>query len=226
MGAQVVIAIRILLDLVRPLAGVASQGFVQRLAPELLELRRRFRKTVLITLQWGYDGDHPDFPGILPNGIVAEEVVSAIRQTLTEVLWIVKLHPAQLRGNIYERHQNFVADLQRQFPNVFSKVDEVPLPLLLKLCDGHVTMNSMACYEAGWMAVPSLVLCPTTREGGKYAGYFEDLRAAGFVTKLAPSASQIVEWACQVGKAAQPFRRIRGGIREAVQEIVALCRNS
>lgn len=196
------------------------------LAPELVELQWRFRKTVLLTLQWGYDGDHPDFPGILPNGIVAEEVVSAIKQTSTEVLWLVKLHPAQVRGSLYERHRIFVKDLQRKYPNVFSKVDDVPLSLLLQLCDGHVTMSSMACYEAGWMAVPSLVLCPTTREGGKYAGYFEDLEEAGFVTKRALSASQIAEWARHVSKAAQPFRRIRGGIREAVMEIAALCRNS
>lgn len=153
------------------------------------------RKAVLVSLQWGYDGEFPEFAGILPNGVMPQALIDAIRDTRESVFWLLRLHPIQSRGKEYARHRAFVAELGRSSGNCeWLEASRRPLPALLKGCDGHVTMSSMTTYEAAYMGVPTLLLCPTLGPGGTYSSYFADLLASGHAQRSRGTSGSIAEW--------------------------------
>ena len=160
----------------------------------LKEKQRLYERTVILTLQWGYDGDCAELTGILPNGILAGEVEMAIRSTRERVLWLIKLHPLQLENPRYADHRGLVERLARENSNVYTQCGQLPLPLLLSVCNGHVTMISMACYEARWMGVPSIAMCPSLLEGGVYETYFEDLVENKSLIKSGLNYDCLVSW--------------------------------
>jgi hypothetical protein len=184
----------------------------------------RFRKVVLLSLQWGYDGTLPLFTGIVSNGVIHESVLDAVGATRGEVLWIVRLHPVQLRSPKYRKHRQFVHQLEAASSNVLStSVSMLPLPVLLAQCDGHITMSSMCCYEAAWMRVPSLALCPTLQRDGPFADYFADLQSAGLLVKGTLVTDEIVAWSRCAEKKPEPLSRTRGQTDVAVGQIVEMC---
>lgn len=160
----------------------------------LVNKAKTFSRVVLVTLQWGYDGEIEEFKNIIQDGFLSQEIRNAIQQTGERVLWILKLHPVQVALARYSNHRKMLKSLELNFPNVYTECNELPLPLLLTLVHGHVTMISMACYEAAWLGVPSLTLCPTLLEGGHYQDYFADLVNLGYVEKAAPNSTTLTLW--------------------------------
>lgn len=180
-----------------------------------------YKKVTLLTLQYGYDGEFPVFNGIISNGIVHEEVMSAIVETETEVAWLVRLHPRQQAKKQYESHRDFVRNMEEKYPNVFfSGVSQAPLPALLRVVDNHVTMISMSCYEAAWCNVPSLVLCPTTFPGEKHEKYFNDLEVAGVVVKGNLEAKEITQWVKASSKMSSDLSDIRYQEDKSIEHIL------
>ena len=135
----------------------------------------------MVSLSWGYDNDHRQFAGILANGVMHEDLVRAIELTQDSVFWLLRLHPVQLRLERYNHHRVFLEELTSQTRNCeWHQASTLPLPLLLSQCHGHITMSSMTTYEAAFLAVPSLLLCPTLRSGAMKASMFGDLRLSGY----------------------------------------------
>jgi hypothetical protein len=172
----------------------------------LLKKIGQFKKVVLLSLQWGYDDEDERTAGILTNGVLAEEIQQAIERTQTDVLWLVRLHPVQMEGSRYARHRDFLRILDEKSVNVFSECSSLPLPLLLSVCHGHVTMSSMVCYEASWIGIPSIAMCPTIRPGGIFHDLFDDLSSAGFVLKTALNCERLMDWLTSLeSKKRDPF---------------------
>ncbi|MDB9402169.1 hypothetical protein PN459_19640 [Microcystis aeruginosa CS-567/02-A1] len=164
---------------------------------------------ILVSLQWGYDGDHgsyTEFAGILNNGLIPDQVIDAVEQTRDTVFWLFRLHPVQLRQNKYNHHRRFLDKLIQNHPNCeWRESSMLPLPLILSYCAGHVTMGSMTAYEAAFMAVKSLLLCPTLKPNGSNSCWFPDLRELGFAELGDFDTGMIVKWVTTVSRCSHPF---------------------
>jgi len=156
---------------------------------------------ILVSLAWGYDGEASALPGvsgILPNGVIAEGLIDAIRNTRRTVFWFLRLHPLQMRNKFqYRRHIKLVNTIIDENSNAESSISSTcELRTILSHCTGHVTMMSSTSYEAAFMGVPSLLMCPTLAPGGIKEGHFSDLREEGFAElKVNPRSEEIIDWA-------------------------------
>lgn len=145
-------------------------------------IRDKLKQTVLVTLSWSYDFDHPHYKGILSNGIIPESLVNLIKRTQNSVFWLIRLHPVQLRNKQYLHHIEYVETMVSNLQNCeWESSSNLPLPIVLKNCDCHISMDSMVCYEAAIYGKPSLLLCPTLKTGGFNELKFNDLKEEGYV---------------------------------------------
>lgn len=154
------------------------------------------QRCVLVTLQWGYDGERDSLSNIIPNGVVHPTLEAAIAATTGSgiVFWL-RLHPIQMNAPGYRHHRRVVQALARRYPHVeFEQATALPLPLLLEQASAHITMSSSSVGEAAVAGVPSLMLCPTLHPGGAHDGMFRELAAAGQVTFGRLDAAAIVDW--------------------------------
>lgn len=158
------------------------------------------RKNILITLQWGYDGEINEFDGILINGIFYSELELLIKKR-EDFFWHFRLHPVQMKDDISNKAISLMQDLSNKYSNiVWEKSSTVPLTSVASVCDAHITMSSMSCYDAAFFGLPSLVICPTTRNDGIYKNYFMDLVSEGYVIKEKFNLNFIENWLDNVKK--------------------------
>jgi hypothetical protein len=154
------------------------------------------RKSVLFTLQWGYDGEREALRNIIPNGILHPAVERAIALTAgRNVRVLFRLHPVQMNLPGYRHHRRHMESLITRFPHVeFQRASTAPLPVLLNEVSGHLTMSSSAVGEAAALHVPSLLLCPTLKPGGAHEGFFSELLHSGMATLGSLDAQAIADW--------------------------------
>lgn len=160
---------------------------------------RPFAKHMLVSLVWGYAGDHggeTQYAGLLDNGLFPSFLEKIVDETATSVFWRFRLHPVQLRQpGKYHGIINFLDRFCAQRPNAeWEWSSRVPLPVALRHCSGLVTMMSMSVYEAAAMGIPSIILCPTVRPGGKNETSFQDLVVSGYSIKSTWSVKQVRSW--------------------------------
>lgn len=157
---------------------------------------QRNGRRVLLTLQWGYDGERGSLRDIIPNGILHPALEAAIGAAARhDVTFLVRMHPIQSNSPGYAHHRSYIESLAARFANVETRRASVdPLPLLLEEACGHVTMSSSAVGEAAAAWVPSLMLCPTLRPGGAHEGFFRELESEGWVTFGTLDPNEIVAW--------------------------------
>lgn len=192
-----------------------------RVPKSILDSIDGYSKVVLFSLQNGYDGELDVLNGIIPNGIIHDEIVSAIEMTAEKVVWLLRLHPRQQMNKQYYRHREYVRELERKYPNVIvENVASTPLPALLKVVSSHLTMVSMTCYEAAWSHIPSLVLCPTVLPGGFYEAYFKDLVENGLAEKSVLDRTVISNWVSESSPKSGYFSSIRYYQDYAVEHIL------
>lgn len=162
------------------------------------------KKVILISISWGYDGDHAPYDyyaNILPNGLLPIELIEVIKQTENDIFWCLRRHPVQVRSNKYDYQINFLNTLVSECPNSeWECSTNSTLNALLPLCEGHIAMSSMTAYEAASMGVKSLLLCPTLKAGRENANFYSDLERAGYVVKVDANANYIKEWVTNVDK--------------------------
>ncbi len=159
---------------------------------------------ILISLQWGYDNQ--PFAGIIKNNIILDELTNAIILSKKKnIIWAFRLHPVQLRSKKYKHHVDFIQNFCEQHSNTqWQWSTEMPLPAVLQQCAGHITMSSMSSYEAAYMGIKTLALCPTLRTGSYYQNMFSDLEEAGYLTKAQADTQSIIDWVEAV-QPTQPF---------------------
>lgn len=151
---------------------------------------------VLLSLQWGYDGERDALSGIVPNGILHPAIEQAIARTAGSGLrWHLRLHPVQVTTPGYRRHRRYFEQLAARHPHIeFEQATTMPLPLLLDEVSAHITMSSASAGDAAAAGVPSLLLCPTLQPGGTNHGLFLELEAAGQATFGRLDTDAIVDW--------------------------------
>jgi hypothetical protein len=100
-----------------------------------------------------------------------------------------------MKADISNKAILFMKDFSNKYSNiVWEKSSTVPLTSVASVCDAHITMSSMSCYDAALFGLPSLVLCPTTRDDGFYKDYFLDLVGEGYVIKEKINVNFIENW--------------------------------
>lgn len=163
------------------------------------------RKIVLVSLSWGYDGDHGEyhfFDGLLKNGLFPEQLADAIGLAGDAYYWVFRLHPVQMAGPRLQRYKRILERVCQEYGNCeWEMGSRVALPVLLSHCDAHISMISMTAYDAAFLGVPSLMLCPTLKAGGTYELMFKDLEEQGFLTRGDWDARKIQAWLQSVTKA-------------------------
>ena len=169
------------------------------------KIHKKYKKEILVSLQWGYAGDHGDkqhFKDILSNGLFFSELAEVIQLTKDEIFWRFRFHPVQYRNvNKYQSLFDFINNFIQENPNCeWQDSTYMPLPSILALCSGNITMNSMTSYEAAYMGVKTLALCPIIRERGLHADMFNDLVDKGYMLKQPPNIERILYWVRTVEK--------------------------
>lgn len=152
------------------------------------------RMKILVSLQWGYAGERDTLSNIIPNGVLHPSIEQAIADN-PEILWLLRLHPVQLRAQGYEFHRQFVQALSEKYANVeWEDATDLPLPAILSHVQGHITMSSGTCGEAAIFAVPSLLMCPTLKEGGAHGGWFSELIDEGMAELGELDVADVNDW--------------------------------
>lgn len=162
-------------------------------------------KSVLVSLQWGYDGERKSLSGIIPNGILHPAIEGAIAATSRcGIRFLVRLHPIQMTSPGYRHHRRYIESLASRHPHVeVQRATHDPLPLLLEEVSCHITMSSSSVGEATAARVPSLMLCPTLHPGGAHDGFFKELEREGAVTFGRLDVDAIAEWIGRCGAASE-----------------------
>lgn len=140
-------------------------------------------KRILVTLQWGYDGERDSLSHIIPNGILHSALEAVFAATAdSDVRFLLRMHPIQMNAAGYRHHRRYVETLCSSYPHLESQhATSAPLPLLMDGVSGHITMSSSAVGEAMVAGVPTLLLCPTLQPGGANYGLFRELEPSGLV---------------------------------------------
>ena len=167
--------------------------------------QKKYKKEILISLQWGYAGDHghkQHFQDILNNGLFFDELAEVIQLTRNEIFWRFRFHPVHYRNlNKYQFLFDFINNFIESRENCeWKESTYLPLPSVLAQCDGNITMNSMTSYEAAYMGIKTLALCPIIRERGLHADMFTDLVDKGYMLKQPPNIESILYWVRMVEK--------------------------
>jgi hypothetical protein len=158
---------------------------------------RGYSKTVLVTLTWGYAGDHglySHFEGILENGLFYNEIAELVSER-KDIFWRFRFHPVQVRQEKYKHLLRFMdAFVEANSNSEWRESSSLPLPSVASACSGNITMMSMSCYEVAALGVPSLLLCPTLLNGGCNADYFDDLVTEGYARKTLVNKEILSLW--------------------------------
>jgi hypothetical protein len=168
-----------------------------------------FSKCIVVTLQWGYDGEDDQFAGIIENGIISDAILKAIKETRSSVYWFLRLHPVQ-------RHFPYKNKCLKILKNAidinceYEFATEMPLPVVLNYCTGHITMISTSAYESAAFCVPSLLLCPTLKDGKNNSAMFRDLIDGGYAELGDLDCDSIVRWAKGAVLKEHPWPLIQG----------------
>ena len=166
------------------------------------------RKTILFSMQRGYAGEYKELSSILENGLIPASVLDAVEASAGDVNWIFRLHPAQLRrhGSYHVNVRDWVATLCQKHKNCYwEEYSEMPLPVILRYVDGHVTMSSMTAYDCAYFGIRTLYLCPTLKKGGFLDGWYSDLILNGYAKLGNSTVQEILDWV-QCAERISPMR--------------------
>lgn len=145
---------------------------------------------ILITLQWGLADvlSDPEERGLLCLGLI-----EAIKNAPENIRWHIRMHPVQVRQD----YSRTCSDLRSMLVGVtgvdINHATQISLPKLLSQIDLHITYHSTVVVEAGWLGVPSAILCPFVRSG-KYSSYYKKERDSGIAECIACDKEDILSW--------------------------------
>lgn len=151
------------------------------------------RPTILVSLQWGLAELYYEDTEF--NNVMCDDLASVIRTTHQQYNWMLRLHPVQLHGFA---GRETLAYLEREFgmlPGVdWSWSSRLPLPVVLRNARLHITDMSTVVTEAAWYGVPSAILNPHVKPGGRLQTLFRREREAGIASLVGQSEQCIKEW--------------------------------
>lgn len=161
----------------------------------------KYYKHILVSLTWGYAGDHGPaihLANILSNGLFFNQLGEVVGEE-QDIFWHFRFHPVQLRKPCYKHLLRYMDDFVLSHSNSeWREASRVPFPEIAMYCDGNISMNSMSCYDAAAIGLPSLMLCPNIQKGGVLENYFADLEDEGYATKALVNKEMLRSWVHKV----------------------------
>jgi hypothetical protein len=150
------------------------------------------RSNILVSLQWGmtqYCGEY------VTNGVMPAALEQTILKTAISYNWLIRLHPVQIRGSESSMVQNYLTKTFGHLDTVeWRQCSEVPLPVVLKWSNLHITYSSTTTTEAAWMGLYTGLLNPEIRPGGKGDTYYSYERSLGIAETLPLNSLAIEAW--------------------------------
>jgi hypothetical protein len=151
------------------------------------------KPSVLVSLQWGLY-DHY-YQGTEFNGLMCDALINAIKKTSGKVNWFLRLHPVQMvplnKNKVYRQLSNFFSG----FDNIYWEIPSMlALPLILRKADLHITDMSSVVIEASMVGVPSALLNPHLKAGGKLEDLYSRERKMGNAELVDQTELDIVSW--------------------------------
>ena len=163
------------------------------------------KRSILISLSWGESN--------IPNGFICHGLEKVILATSSEVRWLIRLHPNQVKG--FAEHE--LPLFKRYFDAVLADHAEwqlatkSALPVVLASIDLHITWWSSTSIEAAQFGIKSAALNPRLRvvdsieEKQEYfapqltasvhiSDYYEYYRKAGLIDFVEESEAAIRTW--------------------------------
>lgn len=205
----------IIKEIAHPFLRRFESKYIDNLPQEWLAPNKKdgYEKEILVSLQWGYApgiDEFEYFEGFLSNGLFYDEIECIIRKTNKKVFWHFRFHPVQyLQIKKYKKLFDFMDEFVKKYENCgWKESTYIPLPSVLSRCSGHITMSSMTAYEAAYLGIPTLALCPSLKENGVYEEFFNDLVIKGYVTKHAPYVDFVLNWLKNVNKIESMLKKI------------------
>ncbi len=146
--------------------------------------KNQVRPQILYTCQWGYDGEYPFLNGILKNGFIPEVILETIKKD-ESIKWLIKLHPVQIQSPKKSKYISILQDSLGKEKNwQWQKPSSHSIWENLSQVDLHVTMSSATVYEAAFVGINSLALCPSLLSGGIYQNHYSELVEKGYLEKI------------------------------------------
>ena len=163
------------------------------------ELSDGWDRVVLLTLQWeGHAARNPEEPSsnLLENTPFLRTLESVFDKTVGDTLWLLRLHPVQLRQARYGWMRQRLDRMGLGRPNLeWQRASTLPLPAVLQASTHHMSMRSGSTYEAAMMGVPTALISTTLNPGNSHSDAFSDLREAGYVRLLDISKEDsVLDW--------------------------------
>lgn len=173
------------------------------------------RPTVVVTLQHGM---RVLSPAHVPNGIMPDALAQAIRRGADRFTWLLRLHPSQTAGSDAPEVQHYLQEHFGHVPSVeWRGATAMPLPLLLARATVHVTHYSATTIEAAWLGVPTALLDPELRPGGRREHLLARERARGVATCVPLEPDAILSFV----QAAAESRAVPGSAWRSAESIDA-----
>lgn len=164
-----------------------------RKALERSAIFKNDKPNILVSLQWGL-GDHY-YGGTKSDYVMCDALSDVIKATHQHYNWMLRLHPVQLHGVAGAETREY---LRRQFGQLtgveWDEASRVPLPVVLKHTQLHITDMSTVVTEAAWYGIPSAVLNPFVRPGERIESLFEEERKIGMASLVNQTGSDIKQW--------------------------------
>lgn len=169
---------------------------------ELSRISSYFKKSIIVSLQWGYDGTIDGFPK-LPDGLLVNELLPLIELTKESVFWMIRRHPVQIRSPHYDHQIDKLDDIVSKYPNCEWRLSTTcPLNYLCQIADGHITMSSMTAYDCSLMGVKTTFVCPSLKhnEDNTEQLPYRDLIENGFAILSELDYPSLEQWIYSVNK--------------------------
>ncbi|MCK9631756.1 MAG: hypothetical protein M0R30_08930 [Methanoregula sp.] len=150
------------------------------------------RPCIVVTLEWGLERYYLE--GNF-NGVMVSALETVILDTAKLYNWILRLHPVHLRGSEKDMVLNY---LRKTFGTEEAQrwliSSEMPLPILLRGTDLHISDISSVVIEAAWMGIRSGLLNQNLNHGGKFENYYSYERCLGMAEVLPQDPEIIKKW--------------------------------
>ncbi|MFA4849329.1 MAG: hypothetical protein WC626_06335 [Methanoregula sp.] len=150
------------------------------------------RPCILVSLQWAMATFYPDKEF---NGVMIDALEKVILDTSELYNWVIRLHPVQMSGDERDMVLNF---LQTTFGTEMTRrsimASEIPLPILIRKTDLHITHHSTVVVEAAWGGVRSGLLSEQFGPGGEYQTMFSYERSLGIAELIPQNPECIKQW--------------------------------
>jgi len=184
------------------------------------------RPCILVSLQWGMKDSYPD---IFFNGVLEDALEKVILDTQDIYNWILRLHPVQIMGKERKTALKYLTNtFGKEKAQGWQESSQIPLPIVLRQADIHITYHSTVTIEAAWMGVKSALLNQQICKEGKLESCYAHERTIG-MAEVIPMDSEIIKnWIADTlakGSAKTTANDSSHALNAFIDEIARRCRS-